>query len=321
MRLRPAIVIGLLALSGFAPDSPAIWAGIKSGPHAVGVTRSVSGGLEVTLWYPGSPGGRMARLRDLSNQASGLVEVLVGSGLSEKAANGYVDTALLSRWDAPRENGKWPLVLVGQGNLHDALNQAVLCEIIASHGFAVATVPSPTIKTPMQSADDVGPVAQRQAEDLLAAVTALSSATEVDTSRIAVVGHSFGARAALLLAMHDQRVKALVSLDGGIGTSTAMDSFKKAAWFSPSRATAPILHFYETVDPAMTPDFTLLRSLPSRELVLLELKGLQHPHFATTGFQSAIDPSWRRLTGMTPEGPQSLVTMMETVVSFLRAKS
>jgi dienelactone hydrolase len=246
------------------------------------------------------------------------MQALIGAGLADADARGYLDSQVAERWDAVRE-GKFPLVLIGQGNDQDALDQAVLAEIIASHGFVVATVPSPTIKSPMQSADDVGPVAQRQAEDLLNAAARLAALGIADPTRMAVVGHSFGARAALLLAMHDPRVVAVVSLDGGIGTATALESYTKAPWFSRERATAPTLHFYETVESFMVPDFSLLRSLPSRDLTLRELKGLRHAHFTTMGFQAAVNAPMRRLTNMDPDGPASVLALTNELIRFLSA--
>jgi pimeloyl-ACP methyl ester carboxylesterase len=44
----------------------------------------------------------------------------------------------------------------------------------------------------------------------------------VDGTRVFVLAHSFGARAALLFAMHDPSVAGLVSLDGGIGTAQSL---------------------------------------------------------------------------------------------------
>ncbi len=296
---------------------PVIWAGVRSGPHGVGVARARGADPEVTYWYPALAGGRPAKLRDFSQRWEGLREAITSAGLTETAARAYGDASVKARWDAPVESGKFPLVLIGQGNLQDALDQAVLAEIVASHGFVVATTPSPTLTSPMRTADDVGPTAQKQAEDLLKAASTLAAVGVVDTSRIVVIGHSFGARAALLLAMHDSRIRALVSLDGGIGTSTAQESFTQAPWFSRERETTPILHFYETADASMTPDFTLLRSLATRDLTLRELKGLEHPHFTTAGFQAVVDEPWRRLTGMGPQGPASLLEMMETILRFL----
>ena len=320
MALPLILILALVpgVLSPAQTIAPVIWAGAKSGPHSIGAARIAIPGLDVTYWYPAASGGRPARLRDFSTRSAALLEVMIGGGLADSSARAYVESIMAARWEAPRAPGSFPMILIGQGNHHDALNQAVLAEIIASHGFVVVTVPSPTVTSSMKSADDVGPFAQRQAEDLLAAATRVAALSGGDLSRMAVVGHSFGARAALLIAMHDARVKALVSLDGGIGTATAQDSFARASWFARARGAAPILHFYETGDPAMVPDFTLLRSLPVRDLTLRELKGLEHAHFTTLGFQAAVEPLMRRITGMEPDGPRSLLAMTDELISLLK---
>ena len=54
--------------------------------------------------------------------------------------------------------------------------------------------------------------------DALVAVDVLASQPEVDPSRIGAVGHSLGAKETLYLAAFDERVKATVSSEGGIGT-------------------------------------------------------------------------------------------------------
>ncbi len=320
---RRLILILLVLLPGLSPtaqtNAPAIWAGAKAGPHAVGVARTTLSDLDVTYWYPAMSGGRPARLGDFSSRSPALLQLLVAGGLADSSARRYVESSMHARWDAPRKTAKFPLVLIGHGNQQDALDQAVLAEIVASHGFVVATIPSATIKSPMQSADDVGPVAQRQAEELLAAATELAVLGVADTTRMATIGHSFGARAALLAAMHDPRIRAVVSLDGGIGTATAQENFTKAPWFSREHGTAPILHFFETAESFMTPDFTLLRSLPAGELTLRELAGLRHAHFTTLGFQAAADAPLRRLTAMEPGGAASILAMVNELVRFLSA--
>ena len=103
--------------------------------------------------------------------------------------------------------------------------------------------------------------------------------------------------------MHDSSIKALVSLDGGIGTASAIDAFKRAPWFSLSRSLPPaLLHLFPSADPFMAPDFTLLRALHSPNLVLRELTGLHHLHFSTLGFQAAGDGSIAQLTNFGAAG-------------------
>jgi dienelactone hydrolase len=54
--------------------------------------------------------------------------------------------------------------------------------------------------------------------DALVAVDILASLPEVDGARLGSVGHSLGAKETLYLAAFDERVKATVSSEGGIGT-------------------------------------------------------------------------------------------------------
>jgi dienelactone hydrolase len=54
--------------------------------------------------------------------------------------------------------------------------------------------------------------------DALVAVDILASLPEVDAARIGSVGHSLGAKETLYLAAFDERVKATVSSEGGVGT-------------------------------------------------------------------------------------------------------
>lgn len=54
--------------------------------------------------------------------------------------------------------------------------------------------------------------------DSLVAMDLLASLPTVDTSRLGAVGHSLGAKEVLYLAAFDERVKAAVSSEGGVGT-------------------------------------------------------------------------------------------------------
>ena len=106
-----------------------------------------------------------------------------------------------------------------------------------------------------------------------------------------MVGHSFGPRGALLLAMRDSRVGALVSLDGGIGTATGLPALEAVPTFDPAAVRAPVLHFYERFDRFMAPDFTLLRTLQNADRWLVEVPALHHSGFTSLGAVSQSRPS------------------------------
>jgi len=300
--------------------SPPLWGGLESGPSAVGFkvlrksdpSRPLQGGaarpIQISLWYPAaaSDGPRLT-YRDyfvlsadelLAQPASPDEERKALAGFEGFLASVKVPAAVAERWlaepmaasrDAPAASGKHPLLLIALGNGQSAHDQAVLGEYVASHGFAVATCPSQTrIGGAMQSESQIAANAEAQAADL--AFVAQELRETVDAERIGVIGDSFGARSALLFAMADAKVRALVSLDGGIGTATGARVFAASRLFNADRARAPILHFYEEADPFMKPDFGLLRSLDRSERWLIRMGGLHHVHFTILGEAAAIFP-------------------------------
>jgi len=72
----------------------------------------------------------------------------------------------------------------------------------------------------MKSEEDILSKAEEQAADLVFAIKALQKWPSMRPGPAALVGHSFGARSALLVAMSERDIAALVSLDGGIGAKT-----------------------------------------------------------------------------------------------------
>jgi len=72
--------------------------------------------------------------------------------------------------------------------------------------------------------------------DSLVAVDILASLPEVDPARLGTVGHSLGAKETLYLGAFDERVKAVVSSEGGIGTKF---SNWEAPWYLGPAVKAP----------------------------------------------------------------------------------
>jgi dienelactone hydrolase len=299
---------------------PPIWNGLQAGPYPVGISAVERGSMKGTLWYPAEGEGKGLTIGALVTSAAAFADEAGVDGLPADVISRYASRQLLARADALRAPGKFPLVVIAQGNQQRSLHQAVLAEFLSSHGFVVVTTTSTTVGAPMRTADDVGPAAQREAEQLQALVSLGRALPEVDGSRVLVVAHSFGARAALLLAMHDPTIGALVSLDGGIGTAQSMESYRRASWFAKDRATLPILHFYETADEFMAPEFTLLRGLPSTSLTLRKAEGLHHVHFTTLGLAAVLDPVLAKAVQLESSAARALVGVFQELLSFLQTR-
>ena len=282
--------------------------------------------LDIGVWFPArAPGPSHLTLRTYfppggGEESTALAAFLVAHGAPDSAVAAWLDAPMLATADPTPAGDRFPLVLVAQGNGQTVQDQAPLAEYLASHGYVVATSPSPTrITGPLTDEQSVGSRAEEQARDLAFVRGALVDRADLDGGRIGLVAHSFGARGALLLAMQDSAVGALVSLDGGIGTATARQSFESATTFNASATRTPVLHFYERLDGFMAPDFGLLRSLGPAERWVVEVPSLHHHHFTNLGAAGIDHPSLRVATGATAATARAYASVADATLSFLDA--
>src|SRR5215207_5983841 len=145
------------------PPAPPIWCGLKVGPHGAGTATVTRGNVVATMWYPSSGDGKPITVGHFAASVSSFADEAGVGGLPADIISRYASRQLFARADAPGAPGKFPLVVIAQGNQQRPLHQAVLAEFLSSHGFVVATAASTTVATPMRTADDVGPAAQREA--------------------------------------------------------------------------------------------------------------------------------------------------------------
>jgi dienelactone hydrolase len=305
---------------GIVPGSaqaPRLWDSLNPGPYVVGY-RALSSTPTVSVWYPAAPGGYpMIYGEYLGPDSTQLGAFLSSVGVPASTTAALLASPTAARMGAPVQSGGWPVVLMAQGNGEAAADQAILCEYLSSHGYVVITTPSPMRDTPMQREDQVGEYAERQARELSHALAVARPVIPFDSNRIALVSHSFGARAALLLAMHDRRIRALVSLDGGIGTASAQAAFTSTPAFDETAALPPLLHFSESLDSFMTPDYGMLRALHSAALTIRETVAMHHVHFTSYGFLAAGFPDIATVTHATPGTARSVRGVAEETLAFL----
>lgn len=106
--------------------------------------------------------------------------------------------------DAP---GPWPVVVICHGWAAHAKKFVPLAEHLASRGFVTACFEQP---------DAWGSSTPRWARQLKDGIAALEAAPalagRLDWSRLALVGHSYGAAASVVVASEDPRVRAVVAL-------------------------------------------------------------------------------------------------------------
>ncbi|HUL50250.1 MAG TPA: dienelactone hydrolase family protein [Gemmatimonadales bacterium] len=292
--------------------------------------------LQLALWYPAvtSPGVPLtysdylrlaaAETTSVDTARLGLQAIdercafLAAHAIPESTITRWFTAPMLAKRDIPPARGPFPLVLIAQGNGESAVDQSVLAEYLASWGYVVATSPSQArITGEPESESDVGTAAQDQARDLAALRGALAQRGEIDPARLGIVGHSFGARSALLYAMRDPHVLAVVSLDGGIGTATARAFYESAPGFDPRNARAPVLHVYEQLDPEMSPDWTTLRKLDKAPVWLARTHALRHHHFTALGAAAGAFPALAIPIGATRQTALEYAGVLAMTRAFL----
>jgi dienelactone hydrolase len=321
--------------------SPLLWGDLPPGRFAVGfeVLQLPNGTpnqkpLQISIWYPAKAVGSAAMTyatyfllstTEQGKQPTAQEQETAEQEYKDRLASNSVPKTAIDQWfatsvaatrNAPPVSGRFPLVIVAQGNSQSADDQAILSEYIAGHGYVVATSPSPATVTPIKTAEDMLPVARRQALEMKLILNRLKKDPRVNADRIAVVAHSFGARSALLFSADENYVNAMVSLDGGIANKMGKEWIDKASDFDRKKFTAPLLHLYEDVDPYMSPDFDLLKTLRYSDRYLLKVVNLHHYQFASYGMASAMIP---QLSQNQPDIKRKCEAVFRYTLEFLNA--
>ncbi|MCE9670560.1 tetratricopeptide repeat protein [Myxococcus stipitatus] len=248
------LAVGWPAAAKEAPEtSRPLWGDLAPGPHAVGYqvlhrfdtsrtwaathpygkdfTPDLSGRpMRISVWYPAARAtGRKLRFEDYFRAGTApkgfaAIEALLAErdgGTHERNFRAtypaLAATPVGAVANAPAAPGRFPLVLTTGGQGAMLTTNATLAEYLASHGYVVATVftlgPSSDEPSLGLSPAEVD-ITVRDFEFTWSVVRALPN---VDPSRVAMVGHSLGGSAALLFAMRNTNVSAVVGLDGTYG--------------------------------------------------------------------------------------------------------
>ncbi len=264
--------------------------------------------LQVSVWYPADPSrpGEPMTFGDyVALAVAELEEVPAGSPardaqrqrfVAQRQANGArprdVERVLEERAAAGRgaspAPGPFPLVLLGQGFGGSAWHNFLLAEVLASHGYVVATSPSFGPTSRAMVGGWVGLDTQRQ--DLEWLLGRLLERPEVDRDRLAVAGFSFGGAAALMLACRNPEVDAVVSLDGSDGFADVVPLIRRWPHFAPQRFTAAYLRLGQAASPDL--DLGLVESLRYSPRVVLGFPRLRHTDFSSGGMLAALAPGF-----------------------------
>ncbi len=186
--------------------------------------------LQTLVWYPAIGSGAAMNYRDYvatvateeefsrtPDQVRRATELLVegrAAGPDGARVRRELEQRVRALRDAPERPGKFPVVIYAPSHSAYAMENADLCEYLASQGYIVIASASLGPRSHAMTADLEG--AEAQAADIGFLVGYAHTLQQADTGRIGVVGYSWGGLANVLAAARDDRIRALVSLDGSL---------------------------------------------------------------------------------------------------------
>jgi len=269
--------------------------------------------IQVNVWYPSTGDTKQVSFADYIR--------LVGKELNSSLADKYADTKGADKyfeWPASAgankktfmdfldkktpmqawQNAKWlkqksPVVMLVHGF---AADYAYLAEYLAGNGYTVLQVP---VKgTTAYELDYERKGLESQVKDYEYALRVIEKELSVATGKIAVVGFSFGGQSAVALSLRNKNIKAIVSLDGGIGSAFGAELLSKQRYYDACTIKASILHLYNPDDTYT--DLAWFDKITGADRFLAAMKNMQHGHFTSFGLLNKTIPG---IIGKTTDDP------------------
>jgi len=192
--------------------------------------------------------------------------------------------------------GRFPVVVYAPSYSASAMENADLCEYLASHGYIVLAAPSMGARSRTMTSDLEG--LESQAADIGWLVAHAKTLPAADLDRVAVVGFSWGGLANVLAAAKDERIRAIVSLDGSVrGYREYIDGGKDAAkYVTASRVAIPLLYvsrrtpaFEELNRKEVDSRFSFMNTMKYSDVYIVTMYPMQHMDFSSYAQRFAGD--------------------------------
>ena len=201
--------------------------------------------LQTLIWYPAEKSGKkpmtVGDYSDLLDTETNFGKPKLW-GEWKSWIDGMKPTLKDSLWairDAPAAKDKFPLVIYAPSFSAMSWENADLCEYLASHGYVVVASTDLGAKARVMTNDLEG--IDAQARDISFLIGFASTLPQADLSEIAVAGFSWGGISNLFAAARDNRIDALVALDGSMRYYPGL--VKDSGYVHPEEMTLPLLFF------------------------------------------------------------------------------
>ena len=193
--------------------------------------------LRVSVWYPAVKGAAAPMrvidyihrdappaFREMNDDLERRDRRVLAEMVPDGSFDAFLRTGMHARFAATSTPGRFPLLLYCGGVNSFTMSNAIMAELLASHGYVVAAVPS-IGESDQRPEQNYTPLEIQTTErDLEFAWSLLRSAPNVDPARLGTFGHSLGGTVAMLFALHNNNVSAVAGLDGTYGFASRADA-------------------------------------------------------------------------------------------------
>ena len=249
--------------------------------------------LQTLIWYPAEKnGGKAMTVGDYANLAMtetsfGKPDPNTGDGW-RKAMTPTLHDAMWAVRDAPLAAGRFPVVIYAPSFGAMSWENADLCEFLASRGYVV--VASTALgATGREMTNDLAGI-NAQARDISFLIGYAATLPDADLSEAAVAGFSWGGIANLFAAARDNRIDALVCLDGSLRYYPGL--VVAAGDVHPEQMAIPLIEFTQgeftmedqaryLSDPAKNQGPSVLNAWTHGDLITVHMLGMMHQEFSS----------------------------------------
>ena len=294
--------------------------------------------LQTLIWYPAAKGGATVHyidyLRAIATEENfdrptaeidKLTATRISSSWNELSVATIRGEEARPMWavrDAKPAAGKFPVVIYAPSFNASAHENVDLCEYLASQGYVVISTAAigPHGRSMTNDLEGV----EAQAGDIEFLVGYAQTLPQADAAHVGVIGYSWGGLANVLAAARDNRISALVSLDGSVRYFPEL--VRSAKYVSPERLTAPFMYvaarprsMEEHAARKFDMSSNLLNDIKYADFYKLTMNPMEHPHFSSE-FQRFAPDGGRAFTEYTREETSLAMSWMARYVAqFLDA--
>jgi tetratricopeptide (TPR) repeat protein len=194
------------------------------------------------------------------------------------------------------KNSKFPVVVYAPSYQASSIENFALCGFLASHGYVVISSPSRgTENRFFEGGTEID--METQARDIEFLIGEIGQYSYASQNKIAAMGFSFGGLSNVLSQMRNDKIKAIISLDGSIKYQYL--TLKKSPFANVDKVNVPFIHFSQKeipqevliedeIDPSLNTDFEFFDDLKYSDAYHFQFHNLTHAYFSTLGilFQS-----------------------------------